>query len=282
MNDRHTENSRLDTARPNTAGRDATSHGTFESKIESPLPKIWDVPLELRRRLSMHSGRQRSIIVDDHLVLLLHKVPTSDSLHRESVYFWSAPKGEWFFSEQGSGWAALLDLVKQYDERVHKLEQDNESGSTTKEWFAILDEIGPIHRAIRNLREAVATGLDNTTKAEQRYQLQQIADLSAEIERNAELLQSDCQRSVQFNMARQAEIQAAFSRSQSSAAHRLNILAAVFLPIATLSSIFGMNLASGLEEAPMLFWVVMAMGVALGVGIGIFVMNVRGLSPDEW
>ena len=62
------------------------------------------------------------------------------------------------------------------------------------------------------------------------------------------------------------------SARQASAAHRLNVLAALTFPLLTLCAVFGMNLNHGLEEwnlrvapspAPLL--AVVAGGIALGV-----------------
>jgi hypothetical protein len=57
---------------------------------------------------------------------------------------------------------------------------------------------------------------------------------------------------------------------------RLNLLAAFFFPIATLSAIFGANLKHGLEQvtAPAAFLAVMATGLALGALLMKFVARV--------
>ena len=246
-------------------------------------PRVWALPIEIRRRLSKRVGRARAITCEDHLLMVLHNVPDRSSPRRAGVYFWRAPSGEWSHSEQGAGFAALERLVQDYEETVLRSEQANETASSTKDWFAILDEIGPVHRASRNLHDALMHALEETTDAEQRAELQMLCDQASEIDRSAELLQTDVQNSIQYSMARQAELQAGFSRAQSRAAHRLNVLAAVFLPLATVSSVFGMNLASGVEQStPFLFWIVLTLGLLLGVGIGVFVMDVKALNPDEW
>ncbi len=57
-----------------------------------------------------------------------------------------------------------------------------------------------------------------------------------------ELLQADAKNALEFRIARQAESQAESSRQMAVAAHRLNLLAAFFFPLATLTAIFGVNL----------------------------------------
>ena len=250
---------------------------------ENPPPRMWRIPIEIRRRLSGRVGRQRAIAFEEHLLIVLHPVPNRAAPRQPGVYFWRSPEGEWCYSEQGAGFTSLEELVQQYEDTVLSLEHSLESATTTKEYFEILDQIGPIHRAARNLHETLGHAREQTIAYEQRAQLQPLCDQASEIEHSAETLQVDVQNAIQYETARQTELQAGFSRAQSRAAHRLNILAAIFLPLATLSSAFGMNLTSGIENlTPALFWLVMLLGVTVGAVIGVFVMNVRGLKPDEW
>ena len=55
-------------------------------------------------------------------------------------------------------------------------------------------------------------------------------------------------------------------REMAIAGHRLNVLAAVFFPVVTIASIFGMSLKHGLEDvfSPILFWVVLLIGIVSG------------------
>ena len=250
---------------------------------ENPPPRIWGIPVEIRRSLSGRVGRQRAVASGGHLVMVLQPVPDRNAPASPGVYFWRSSEGDWCHSEQGAGFASLTSLVQGYENRVFELERAHENAAMTKDWFAVLDEIGPIHRAARNLHDTLMDGLTQSGNDQQRVELQPLCDQASEVERSAELLQMDVQNSIQYSMARQAELQSGFSRAQSRAAHRLNILAAIFLPLATLSSAFGMNLVSGLEgTAPWVFWLLMLLGTGLGIGIGMFVMNIRGLNPDEW
>ena len=194
-----------------------------------------------------------------------------------------SPAGEWSHSEQGAGFASLESLVQDYENKIVELEQEHEAAQATKDWFAILDQMGAICRASRNMHDALQHAVEATVDFEQRTQLQMLSDQASEIDRAAELLQTDVQNAIQYSMARQTELQAGFGRAQSRAAHRLNILAAIFLPLATVSSVFGMNLTSGVEQtSPLLFWFVLGLGLILGAGIGVFVMDVKALNPDDW
>ena len=68
-------------------------------------------------------------------------------------------------------------------------------------------------------------------------------------------------------MAKQAESQAATAKQMAVTAHRLNILAAVFLPTA-LSSVFGMEIHSPLRDTTLNFWLICALGTLTGVLLG--------------
>lgn len=251
--------------------------------LENPPPRIWTIPTSLRRRLSSRVGRQRAIADEDHLIMVLYPVPDRKQSRVPGVYFWRSPEGDWAHSEQGSGFAALQSLVQNYEDQVLELEQKQETASTTTEWFEILDAIVPTLRSARNLHETLQNGREQTTDAARRAELQPLCDQTSEIEHAADLLQADVQSSIQYSMARQAERQSDFIREQSVSAHRLNILAAIFLPLATISSAFGMNLPSGLEQmSSAMFWMVILFGMVLGAAIGIFVMQVKGLNPNEW
>ena len=63
------------------------------------------------------------------------------------------------------------------------------------------------------------------------------------------------------------EAQAATARQMAATAHRLNLLAALFLPLTALASVFGMNFNSGLEDSVALFWSVCGVGVAMGLAL---------------
>jgi hypothetical protein len=95
------------------------------------------------------------------------------------------------------------------------------------------------------------------------------------ISRSAELLHNDAKNALDFAVAKRAEEEAVTSRRAATAAHRLNILAACFFPIATLAAIFGMNLNHGLgqwdrQNAPLPLIAVLAIGLALGVVLMLF------------
>ena len=61
------------------------------------------------------------------------------------------------------------------------------------------------------------------------------------------------QNALDFDIAQRAEEQAEHGNQMALSAHRLNVLAAFFFPIMTLTSIFGTNLRNGMEEVQSAF-----------------------------
>ena len=107
-----------------------------------------------------------------------------------------------------------------------------------------------MHEALQTGREAVA---DDRALISCRNQ-------AGTIERGADLVYEDAQHGLQYAIAKQAE-------QQAKASHRLNVLAAFFLPIATFAAVFGMNIHHGLEHfgSPWIFWLLLLAGLVLGL-----------------
>jgi Mg2+ and Co2+ transporter CorA len=136
----------------------------------------------------------------------------------------------------------------------------------------VLDALAPVHRAARNLYQVL---LEARKMVPQDRELIDFRDRAYEIERTAELLHEETRHSLSFIMARRAEQQAASSHRMAVSAHRLNVLAAFFFPIATLSAIFGVNLLHGWEAAaaPWPFLAMLAAGLMLGFILTSFVTH---------
>ncbi|CAN0367578.1 unnamed protein product, partial [Ectocarpus sp. 4 AP-2014] len=103
-----------------------------------------------------------------------------------------------------------------------------------------------------------------------------LRDRAYAVTRRVELLQQDAQNTLDFVIAEQAEGQASSARHQAQAAHRLNLLAALFFPLATIASLFGMEVRHGLEAfdtgpPPVLMIGLVGAGLALGIVLAAFV-----------
>jgi Mg2+ and Co2+ transporter CorA len=219
---------------------------------------------------------------DGHVVLVLHRVPQKSHSERDGVIFWRDAEGEWSSTDGGPGLVRLTKMLDAYQEVVARLAQAHDEAQGADAWFAVLEEVGPIHRAARNFYEVLQRARKEIPAAEQRVELQAACDLASDLSRESELLQEDSKNALEFLIAKQNEIQSRLERETARAGHRLNILAAVFLPLATVTGIFGMNLHSGLDESSLTsFWVVLCGGVLVGLVLAISFGNVARSNGEK-
>jgi hypothetical protein len=228
------------------------------------LPHEWKVPALFHRRLGDAAGRQRVMNADGHLLLILHEPPDPGAPDRAARLFWRDPEGRWRATTAADGVPVLRRHLAKFAERVEELEKRWKAAQSAADYFELLRALAPVHRTTRNLH---ATLQQARELAPADRDLINLRDQAGELERAVELLHGDARNGLDFTIAHQAEQQAERTYDMAVAAHRLNLLAAVFFPVATLSAIFGMNLAHGLEVpgAGALFWVVLAFGLVSGV-----------------
>ena len=226
------------------------------------IPPTWTLPESIRIRLGQTTyGRQRAIVEEGHLLLVLHKPPGPDDSGREGVLFWRTPSGDWQWS-RGAGSSAVKKHVQSYAELEGKLTQEYENATDIKQLFDLVEALTPLTRAARNMHAAIQTAREAIKNDPF---LIEVRDLAYEVERNLDLLLEDVRNAIQYRTAREAEEQAQLSKEAVRASHRLNTLAAMFFPLTAIASIFGMQLAHGLNpNKPLNFWIVFAVGTALG------------------
>lgn len=243
--------------------------------VSSILPTSWDIPQSIRRRLGNRVGRQRSMSADGHLLLVMHAPPDAKEHERHGRFFWRNPEGEWKSKELGNGIRAVNKHVEEYEDVVARLDRQEDEATTTDDYFEILEELTPVLRAVRNmhlvLQEARKACPDD-------HEVINLRDRAYAIERSAELMFDGSKNALEFAVAKRAEQQARSSYQMEVAGHRLNMLVAFFFPVATLTAIFGVNLEHGFEtyQPPLGFLTVIAIGLALGAVLAIFVSQQRG------
>jgi len=174
-------------------------------------------------------------------------------------------------SEHGAGPGALAKHLDEYREVVHRFDQLEEEARSAPQYFAVIDGLSPALRAARNQHQALQ---DARKFVPDDRELLNHRDQAYEIERTADLLYNDAKNSLDFLVAQRAEQQAESSHRMAIAAHRLNSLAAFFLPLATLSALVDVdpgNFERHMREP-------MTVGVTLlaGLLIGWVLMNVIG------
>jgi hypothetical protein len=242
------------------------------------IPPTWNLPSNIRTRLGQTTyGRQRAIVEDGHVLLVLHKPPGPDDKKRDGQLFWRSPAGEWQFNRGGSGQGGLKRHVQSYEELESKLVTAYEEAADTTSLFHILEALTPLVRAARNMHQA----LQATREAvgDDAFVIE-IRDLAYEIDRNLDLLLEDVRNAIQYRNSREAEEQAALGRQALQASHRLNILAALFFPLTAVASLFGMNLAHGMNERrPEIFWLICIVSVSLGFAMKGWVLG-RTKAPE--
>jgi len=226
------------------------------------LPKTWDLPESILKRVGTSVGRQRLMDEDGHLLLILHQVPrTEDDEVRTAALFWRNPAGEWKSTPTTGGLAGLEAHLVSYRASIHQLDEDVEAAKTARQYFEVMRRMHPLQRAVRNMAEvlqATRQALPDETR------IIILRDQAADLERGIDLIVADAKAGMDFTMAEAASQQALAAESASMEARRLNRLAAFFFPLATLVAVFGMSAPDEVLRYPG-FWAVLLGGVMLGL-----------------
>lgn len=211
----------------------------------SLLPTDWKIPAAIRERLGVEAGRQRMMLEEDHLLLVLHASPAENEQGRRGRFFWREPSGVWHAAPRTDRVATLDSHLDEYNETLEQLEQADDAASQAHDFLRLLDRAAPLTRSTRNMHDTLQQARE-ALPDERRLIVAR--DRAYDLARRADLLYHDAKNGLEFAMASQAEKQAESSRQMATAAYRLNLLAAFFFPIATLSAIFGTNLQNGMEH----------------------------------
>ena len=236
--------------------------------MSNVIPHNWEVPQVFRGRLGVHAGRQRAMSADGHLLLILHEAPRrKEATERGARLYWRKPDGTWQSTGSGATTAAALRAhVEEFVVAIDALEARAEAAKQAADWFALLHESAPLLRIARGLSTTLqeARELAKTDR-----ELIALRDTAQEIERDVDLSHGHARAGLDFAIAKAAEDSAASTRYVSEAGHRLNLIAATFLPISALGALLGMNLVHGFEtaNAPWVFWAVAAAAFLLGLAV---------------
>jgi len=232
--------------------------------LSSPIPHNWDVPKVFRDRFGTRAGRQRVMQADGHLMIILHDLPRAGSDPQARLY-WRKPDGSWKSSaSSATNVNALRAHIEEFVATIDALEARAASATRAKDWFSILHEVAPLHRTVHG---QAATLQEARDLAKNDRELIAIRDTAQENERAVELLTTHARAGLDFTIAQNAENSVKATDHVVQSQHRLNLIAATFLPLTALGALLGTNLTSGLERwnAPYLFWGVMAAALVLGL-----------------
>lgn len=238
----------------------------------SLLPKHWELPAGIRRRLGKSAGRQRCLSAEGHLLLVLHEPPVGAEISSVGRFFWRKPDGFWKSNSLGEGIDALEEHLDHFDDLIDALEAQEVIARTADEYFTVIEELIPLHRSAENLYLAIQSARESQ---QEDLQLLDCRDQAYEIFRSSDLLLNDSKAAMDYAIAKRAEEQSRYSFELAASANRMNALIAFFLPMATLSSIFGMNLTQGAENLypPYGFLSVICVGLLFGFVLKHLVLN---------
>lgn len=234
----------------------------METKKPAFLPKSWDLPEAIRKRLGDAAGRQRLMDAEGHLLLILHQAPTpEDNEIRKPALFWSNPAGEWKSYPEGGGLAALDAHLDAYRRTIHALDETVEAASTPRHFFDVMKRVNPLLRSTRNL---LAVLQEAREKRPDERRLINFRDRAVDLERAIDLVAGDAKAGMEFSLAENSEEQSRFAHEAAVEARKLNRLAAFFFPLATLAAVFGINPPSEVLASPGA-WMVIAIGIVTGL-----------------
>ena len=234
------------------------------------LPKTWDLPEAIRRRLGTKAGRQRLMDEEGHLLIILHAPPKpEDDELRRAFVLWSNPGGDWKSYPESGGLAGLNAHLESYQKVIHELDDNVETANSPRDYFEVMKRGHPLLRATRNM----LTVLEAVRKARDDDQRLIVArDHAIDLERAIDMATGDAKVGMEFSMAMNAESQADAAHKAGNEARRLNRLAAFFFPLVTLVSIFGINAPREVLGMPG-FWPVLAAGVMAGLLTGALILG---------
>lgn len=232
----------------------------------------WQLPPEIESRLSDDSyGPQRAIQEADHLLLVLHRPPNEEDLHREHILFLLTPEQKLFCNGQQEGIPQLDRLIADYRARWEELENRYKLDSGPDELFDLIEAVTPLKRSSANMANAMQRARE--LSKDYRYFIG-IRDAAMDVSRAFEILLADLRAALDFRIAQKAEQQYIRSEEIAAAQHKLNVLAAFTFPVMAFATLLGMNLRHGFEkQSPFIFWGVLLAGVLIGVFVRSWILR---------
>lgn len=239
------------------------------------IPSEWNLPAEFRNRLGTQVGRQRVMQSGNQLLILAHHVPEANERSRRGVVFWKDDKGVWKSNTEVQGSAAIREHLERFSEKLEHFESLETKALSSHEYLQLLEGLAPVVRSMRNLYEVLE---ESRKQAIDDRDLIDLRDYAYELSRQGELLYDDSKNRMEVAVVRRAEEQAKASHQMTVSAHRLNIMAALFFPLATLGAILGTTLTDNWSWSHS--WEPFVVFLSLGV-IGGFVLAYFISLPDE-
>jgi len=236
------------------------------------LPLTWKIPRSIRVRVGDTAGRQRVIFEEDELLLVLHKAPEAGDTHRVGRYLWRSAYGVWSASDGGDGPAVLMKHLAEYAALIAIFDQQEEKAISAQEYFLVIEGLLPLirstahmHQVFQEARKLLPDDRGLINARDQAY----------ELERTVDLLYTSAKNGLDFEIAKRAEEEAIASRTVARSAHRLNVLAGFFFPLATISSVMGMDMANLSATEWSRMGVIVLVGLMVGMILAVFITRQR-------
>ncbi len=237
----------------------------------SLLPMAWaEIPELFRSRLGSEVGRQREMIADGHLLLVLHRPPEPDEQKREGRFFWRKPNGTWLSSD-----AKIKTVGEHLDDCAAKLavlDSREEKAKGVEDYSVVIESLTPLHRTILHLHQVLQNARQSIPDAKDLIDLR---DRAYALERSAGLLYDEAKHALEFWVAMRAEEQSRNSYQMAASAHRLNLMAAFFFPFTLLASLSGVTYNNVLEKKVTLATFLIIMGASALGGLLVTLLLAR-------
>jgi Mg2+ and Co2+ transporter CorA len=233
----------------------------------------FDVPHSLAHHVGRSVGRQRVITDDGVILVVLHKPPIDDYWKREGVFLLKKVNTAWHFK----GERTTRTLLDSYRNVARNFDEEFEDASTPSALFALLDRLVPVRRSARNVHAVLA---EAGKMLPDDMELADWINFAYETERGLDLLYDDIRHTIDSHLARIEEEHMELTKQSVIATNRLNLIVALFLPLATIASVLGMNLSHGLNtDDPRYFLIILLLGILMGLGVLKYIQN--GTKPKN-
>lgn len=180
-------------------------------------------------------------------------------------------------SSLGDGPESLHEHLDNYQKSLDRCEDLETKAFHADQHMQLLEELSPVLRAARNMQQV----LEEARKAvPEDRDIIDFRDRAYEIARTAELLYGDAKNAMDVAVVRRAEEQAVASNRMAVAAHRLNVLLAMFFPIATMSAMFSTVFTEGWQISDSSTPFILFIGIGLVAGLILTVFITRRASPQ--
>ena len=207
---------------------------------ESPLiPATWQLPESIRRRLGSKVGMQRVIYEEENLVIVAHDVPAPTERVRRGILIWRKPDGTWSSSNGELGNIAIEKLLQKYDQAITKFESAEARANKADAYLKIVEALAPVSRSLQNFSNVMKEARKQVPDA---TELIDLRDRAYELARSAQLNYQMTRDEMDVAMIVRGEEHSRIADRMAQASHRLNMMAAFFLPLATISGVFGTTL----------------------------------------